>query len=958
VSLPVVTHRALWLAGLALATAFGQAGAQEQVDSTRIRIRERLERLARPPGFDSVLYVQDSLRAAAALAGRRPGTGAAGDTVAAALLRMPGFTLTEYDAGSATFEAEDRVLLLIAPEGDQATVTREGLAVAADTSILFDESSGLMRTTGNSTFTPPEGDPVEAVTMVYDVGEARGSATGAKTTFQEGGASWQVTGDMPFASPDSTFMSHAHFTSCKIEEPHYHFEANEIKIVGGNVLVARGVRLYFADVPVFWLPFVAQSLAQGRSSGLLTPRFSVNDIVRTSRGYRRRVSNMGFYWAMSDYSDALVALDWFSDNFLSLTTSARYRFSRQFLDGSLNFRRYWKQDGSSELALDTRHQWEFDERTQLRVSGRYASSNDFVRENSFNPAEVTQSIDSEGGINRRFGWGSLALGANRKQYLSDDRTEWTLPSANLSLSTITLLPAPPNRARFYNNLTWSGSSNFSRRTLERIQPDTFSLSQANTANTSGAIRSSLSFGNLSISQNLQIREEATLGVPEALLLVGDSTAPMTVLTGAPARDIADSDLMWSSSIDYQQQLVGSTTITPRLSLSGSMFKADTSSFAPSFVSAPSRIAFGATLKTDLYGMGGGFGPFEAVRHKFSPSIRYEWSPSTTPTELQQQVFRSRALQPKNAVSITLNQTWEAKRRQEEGDSAAVPALLDPLDLTTDSGVESDGPRSVQSIPPVTLLALRTSVVRYDFVEADSIGSFLSGFQTTRLSNQISSDFLRGLSVSVDHELFEDTQVDGELQRAFTPHLSQVNFSFSLGSSSSLFRWLRSLTGDTDIDEPVAEPEAVDPFLGTGPTDESSIIPGLGLQTGREPGQTAPRARGSGGGWNANLTYSLQRPRDDRMPASQMLTGTVTMRPTESWDVSWRTAYDIERGAFNDHTIRLTRDLHRWQANLDFLQTATGNWMFRFEVSLLDNRDLKFDYKQRNLDAGFPQSRRR
>ena len=87
--------------------------------------------------------------------------------------------------------------------------------------------------------------------------------------------------------------------------------------------------------------------------------------------------------------------------------------------------------------------------------------------------------------------------------------------------------------------------------------------------------------------------------------------------------------------------------------------------------------------------------------------------------------------------------------------------------------------------------------------------------------------------------------------------------------------------------------------------------------------------------------------------SQMLTGTITLRPTENWDLSWRTAYDLERRAFNDHTIRLSRDLHRWEANFDFLQTATGNWTFRFEVSLIDNRDLKFDYKQRNLDVGLP-----
>ncbi|HIC53741.1 MAG TPA: LPS-assembly protein LptD, partial [Gemmatimonadetes bacterium] len=268
----VVTRRALWLAWLALAIAFGPTAAQEQVDSTRLRIRERLQRLSRPPGFDSILYLQDSLRAAVALEGRRPGVGNVGDSVSAALLDMPGFSLTEYDAGSATFEAEDRILLLIAPEDGRASVAREGVTVAADTAILFDDTSGLLTTTGNATFTPPEGDPVESVSLIYDINEGRGSAIDARTSFREGGANWQVRGDMPFAAQDSTFMSHAQFTSCEIEEPHYHFEANEIKIVGGNVLVARGVRLYFADVPVFWLPFIAQSLAQGRSSGLLTPR--------------------------------------------------------------------------------------------------------------------------------------------------------------------------------------------------------------------------------------------------------------------------------------------------------------------------------------------------------------------------------------------------------------------------------------------------------------------------------------------------------------------------------------------------------------------------------------------------------------------------------------------------------------------------------------------------------------
>jgi hypothetical protein len=49
-------------------------------------------------------------------------------------------------------------------------------------------------------------------------------------------------------------------------------------------------------------------------------------------------------------------------------------------------------------------------------------------------------------------------------------------------------------------------------------------------------------------------------------------------------------------------------------------------------------------------------------------------------------------------------------------------------------------------------------------------------------------------------------------------------------------------------------------------------------------------------------------------------------------------------------IRLTRDLHRWEAYFDFRQTATGNWSFRFEVSLTDQDNLHFDYNQRNTQG--------
>ena len=411
-------------------------------------------------------------------------------------------------------------------------------------------------------------------------------------------------------------------------------------------------------------------------------------------------------------------------------------------------------------------------------------------------------------------------------------------------------------------------------------------------------------------------------------------------------------------------------------MSGRMFRSDQDTLAQNFVAAPARMSFGAQLKTDVYGFFPGFGSFEAIRHKISPAVDYQWSPASSPSSLQQEVFGSRALQPKNRISLSITQTFEAKRRTLDGDidslSVEAPAIgpdglpivADPLDQETaptvepagltDAQSEGGGPTRMQTTPSLTLLAWRMSLIQYDFVEADSTGILLSGFETTRISNQFSSDYLRGLSISMDHELFVD-EFDTEnriTSRAFDPHLAGVNLGFSLGSTSSIFRWLSF--GRNDDEAPAEEPDNTEPLEFRGATDEASIVP----VTGRRDPSPVNSSQGSSGGWNASVSYSLQRPRIPNVSTmSQMVSGTLRMQPTTKWSVSWRTAYDLERGAFNDHSIRLTRDLHRWEANFDFLQTATGNWTFRFEVSLLDNRDLKLDYNQRNLDLGLPTSER-
>ncbi len=925
--------------------------AQEISDSLRNVVLERLDRLARRMG-DST-----GLRPDTASEGRTEAM--ADDTTLQALLELPGYDLYRYNSRSASFETATRVLTLLGDEAENAVMNREGLELSADSALVFDERTGRLVTQGSqATYRPQEGDEVLTRRIIYDLGQGRGTALDARTTMSAGMGSWIVSGDFPWVDRSRSFGHSVMFTSCEEDEPHYHFVAREIKLQPGGTMVARNVLLYFGDVGVFWLPFIAQSTEQGRRSGLLPIRFSVNDIVRTSASYARRVSNLGYYWAMSDYSDAQLGLDWWSGNYIGLTGAAQYHWRRQFLEGQVNYRHFWREASRSELAFDTNHSWKISERTKVHARARYASSASFVRRNSFDPREVTSSIDSDGGFSREFDIGTLSLSANRRQFLTDDRVEMTLPTANFSLKPITLFPAPVGSGRFYNKLTLSALAGASRSiedyAPQDVAPDSFKVTLADRDRLRGTFSATLSAGALSVRQGLTLNRNTRRGLPQGLL----NPATSTLRTGAgsvaalshphfaavqPVEgvDLSADTLTWETTVNYQVQLVGSTSLTPKLVLKSSAIRSDTLTVGGGgFVSAPRRLSFGADLKSDIYGFWNG----GRLRHKITPSIGYDYSPRTEPTAVQSQTFGARAIQPKNEIWVSLTQTFEA--RVGDGDDVAgdtAESVRQPAD-------RSRGPRRLPQSQKMTLLALRTSAVTYDFEQASEAGHFTRGFQDNlRISNQVSSDFLRGLSVSLEHDVFDDAGAgpDGGARR-FDPFLSNVNMSFSLSHNSLLFRWLRGLTGDrgSEATTPAqgAQGGDVSDPLGFGTEDigEATVVP-TGNRN-RSAGGPRPES-GRVGQWDARFSYSLVRTREAG-GGNQMVQGQIGFQPTEKWSVRWRTSYDAAAGAFNDHMVTMKRNLHRWDADFSFRQTATGNWSFMFEVALADNRDLHFDYEQR------------
>ncbi|MBW3552868.1 MAG: hypothetical protein KY466_05130 [Gemmatimonadetes bacterium] len=933
--------------------------AADSVLTPRQRALERLRSLPTTPiqpdtlGADSL--AADSLPADTLAADTMPGgrqifvadTLPAGegaiseDSVLALLRALEGYEITEYRADGAVFEGETERLRL----SGSSRVGRGRNALNADSLLVYSGASGVVCGYGNPVL-EGEQEPVESEEVCYDIDRDLGMAKGARTRFTQG-ATWYVRGAenrvylLTGGENSELYGEKTEFTSCDLPDPHYTFRARSLKMREDDVMIARDVTLRFEDVPVFWLPWMVQSMKRDRRSGLLMPQFGANDIVRNQSGYNRHISNLGFYWAINDYMSARSTYEWFSGNWQAVTGAFSYRWLRQFLNGGVTYTQYWRETGGQDRTISTQNSWQPDERTRLSLNGNYASSSDFVKRNSFSPRELNRNLTIGGGLTRGFDWGNLSASAQRTQQLSTGKVTSKLPSLSLTLSPVTLYSSPDGSTQ----LTWSGDGNVDRTMVE--VPDTLPGLTVRDTETRGATFSHrLGFGRFSVSQAASFSDDF-LGAKPPRDTAGIEIEPELF-------EARTERLTWRTSASYQQNLWTGTTLTPSVSFAGGSLR--DSLTTGEFLDEPARISVGAGLNTALYGFWPGIGPFSRIRHKVSPSLSWSYSPEpAATTSLQDEVFGIRNLAEQNRITLSFNQTFEAKYHEADTAAAAADTVI----------AEGGEPRRLPQARKITLLALNTGTsFLYDFVAAEEEGR---GFLTDQVSNSIRSDLLRGFQLTTTHQLFrqgEEPVTPGIpvslprtplTPRTFDPFLTRLSARFSIDNEFWLFRAL-GLSGGAgavdSTDEGFDDTDAEGPGGSRDPSVGAEASPGgdpggVGaIVNGRDSGRGG--TRGTVGGWQAALNYSLirSRPGQSRAGDNQMLTGSFSFRPTEHWRVTWHTGYSFTATEFSDHMLTLTRDLHRWQANFDFTKAQNGNFAFSFRVNLLDNPDLKLDYDQR------------
>ncbi len=919
------------------------------------------------------------------------------DSVMRALLDRRGYTATRYQGDRVVFDARVRTLDLT---GDPGAVGRGATLVVGDT-ILYSDVTRLVVVRGDTNILrdPSQNaeDLVSRGSLTYNIATRRGSVSNISTAV-ESGERWFVSGveaafvsDTTGRQPTTFFVRQGDFTTCDDSMPHYFFRAGKIKMVSKTLLVARPAVLYIGEVPVLWLPFMFQDIRSGRRSGILTPRFGVSEIFRNSPQYRRHVDNIGYYFALSEYTDARLWLDWRSGarptegdpGWIKYNGEFQYRWLSRFMTGRFAASHDRQRSGNTNTALSWAHQQNFSQTRNLSFNLNYVTNTSIQRSNAFDPRQVMATISSQANYAQKLGPASLTIGGNRRQYPGRDQVDQQFPNFNLITPTLAL-------ARW---LEWTPSlSVINDQNFNLDQPGTISFQylpragEADSVQVTGDRRSTSATFNTPVklfgftwSNSFQATDSED-DYPVSVLVASRTDSSKT--TRVFSRTYR-TDVNWQTSIGLPGLLTGTWNISPQISFSNvdpSAYMVRSQFSGGKFVRQSKRPIYGLGIAPTFFGLFPGFGPIERLRHSISPRVTYSYAPTADVSdEFLAATNRTRfdyiGGLAQNQIQLSISQNIEAKLRGEP-DSA------------------TSGNQSSRADRKIRLLSLNFSPLAYDFERARATGR--SGFATERLSYDLASELLPGFSLRSEYSLFQGSLLSDTA--VFKPFHESLDISFTLNQQSGILAAFSRLFGRA---VPQRNPQIE--RLGSAGDDA------LTRRAGSTPvAGVAARDRMYGGmeatqGFQANFTFSSQRQRPPvggnvidydpavncrtyqpfpiaytqclieqqtnpthatpldrpigsafvRTPPRETLQSQMSFNITPTWSATWGTNYDFQASAFASHTVGLQRDLHDWQSTFAFTKAPNGNFAFSFFVALKAQPDLKFDYDKQTYRRTTP-----
>ena len=190
--------------------------------------------------------------------------------------------------------------------------------------------------TSGKTFDSPvfyeNNDTYEAKEIIYNFDTKKGMIT--KVITEAGTPDGIMHGDSTLKDEhNNVYIKTGRFTTCNLEHPHYYIETYRSKYTPKGTTIAQKAYFVIGDVPTpLFLPFFMFSSQSGRSSGFIVPQWG----ERNSRGFF--LENGGYYWAVNDYIG-------------SKFTGSIYTRGDWIVTNATNYKKKYRYSGNTSLQI-------------------------------------------------------------------------------------------------------------------------------------------------------------------------------------------------------------------------------------------------------------------------------------------------------------------------------------------------------------------------------------------------------------------------------------------------------------------------------------------------------------------------------------------------------------------------------------------------------------------------------
>jgi lipopolysaccharide assembly outer membrane protein LptD (OstA) len=692
-------------------------------------------------------------------------------------------------------------------------------------------------------------------TIVYDFRTKKGKIDLGRTQMEK---SYYYGDEIKKVQSDVMFVEDGKFTSCDLEHPHYYFGSPEMKILIKDKIVARPVFLYIADVPVFALPFGIFPSERGRRSGIIGPAFG-----ESIRG--RYLTHLGYYWAMSDYTDLAFKMDGYSRGSYTLYGDFNYRL-RYYFDGGieasfgkviLGERGDPDYSQTREFNVHWRHGQDFDPTAHLSVDFTFTSGS-YYQNTSFNLAQLLmQNVVSNATFTKSWdeARNSMTINVSRDQNLTTGQTSTVLPDVIFNRAQTFPFRSADKGAgtsglKWYDLVSFTYGAEFrdvQSKTLNTVQPDSGGFSY-----------------------------DDRRGVRHAFLL--NMSPKLGYVTLTPFFNYTE---LW-----YDKHNSISTDPVTGFPVNQNVHA----------VTAVRYYNLGLSAGTKFYGM---FQPnvfgIKGIRHQVTPSLSYTYAPDFASDRYgyygrytdtarvvhryglyDREVFGGAPAGTQQSLSLNIGNVFEMKTASRDTSGQDNKFQLLNLNAGIAYNFAADSLRFSE-----LSLDYRTSIGQYLSIGGSSRYNLYKFVRDT--GSVASGRRINKLLLNTDGRL-------GDL----------TGFTFSIGTR---------LSGEK-------KKTTAGPILSPGDSAARAMKKGyVGLYDQEAPDFSIP--------WNLDLNWNYNVQKEDPFFPSKGsgISASLGFNLTDLWKITATTSYDLINRVFTAPQVTVYRDLHCWELNFNWVPTG-------------------------------------